>query len=485
MKRAITLLLLASMLTGITACGSTSDNGGQTTPADTVGTTAPETEPLTDGLPEKDMGGYEFVVYMPSHTAFAWALTYVDVEETTGDIVYDEMYDRNRRIEERFNCVISESLHDTVGVEVLVNSVLAGESEYKIAQIFDELINTANSAGALATWEKLPYVNLDAEWWNQSANECFVVNGKQYAAMGDFNLSEYSKAYMLYFNKDIYGEIDQEKSVYDMVMDGSWTIDAMITTAKQYAQDLNGDSKMDDKNDRYGYAACSKVGMSMLITGAGIKYIETDKDGNPYFAIPGNESALEKMQGIIDRFKGSENWYYNAPDAYGGMQDTNFLDGRSLFQAASIWQTDSYRSLEFDMGMLPAPKYDEKQDDYHCVVAGGVVTAIPKTLNDEDLENVSIILEALSFDSRQNLLPLYKETVLQTKYARDDESSKIIDIIFDSATYDTGILVWTSARRQYMMNEFFNLTDTLVSSTETLKNRMADEIQQTIDALAD
>lgn len=481
MKQKITILILASMLASLASCGNSE--------AKPTGTTAPNAETTTstpeqtDNLPEKKMNGYDFVIYMPDHNKLTWALTWMDVTETTGDIVYDEMYDRNRRIEERFDCKISESLQEN-NTTALRNSVLAGDNLFKIAQINDVGLLSASTVEAITTWDKLPYVNLDAEWWNQSANEAFTILGKQYAAIGDYNLSEYSKAYMLYFNKDIYNELEQEKSVYDMVLDGTWTIDALISTAKQYARDLNGDTKMDDQNDRYGYAACPKVGMSLLIAGSGIKFVVTDKTGMPYFAIPCNETALDKMQKIIDKFKGSENWYYNAPDAYGSMQDGNFTDGRALFQAASIWQTDTYRALEFDLGMLPAPKFDEKQEDYHSIVAGGVVTAIPKSLSEEEFENVSIILEALAFDSRKNLLPTYKTTVLQGKYARDDESMKMIDIIFDSATYDMGVLAWEKARHTYMTGEFTTFADTLVSTTETLKAQMADDIQTTIDAIS-
>ena len=139
--------------------------------------------------------------------------------------------------------------------------------------------------------------------------------------------------------------------------------------------------------------------------------------------------------------------------------------------------------IEQDIGLLPVPKYDEKQENYQCITAAGLISCLPKSLPTDELEKVGIICEALAFDSRQKVLPVYKETVLKGKYARDPESTRIIDIIFDSACFDAGVLMWYSLRETYMSGPFFTLTDTLASTTKMVQRVAEAEIKQTVKAV--
>lgn len=480
MKNAVTLILLASLLTSLASCGGGS---GTTDTSAADSTTAGDTVPtISDNLPERDMGGFEFTIYIPNPEKMTYCLRTMDVTETNGEVLNDAIYDRNRRAEERFNCRIAESWQGGTGVSPFINAVMAGDNTFKIAQIADTNTNPVVSAGVLTPWDDLAYVDLDADWWNDSAAQTFTIGGKVYGAVGDFNLSEYSKAYMLYFNKDIYAEIPDQPSLYDYVLNGTWTLDKFTAVAKQYARDLNGDTVMNE-NDQWGFVGTAKVGMQMFISGAGVTFIETNADGDPYFGVPTNQSSMEKMQSIIELFSGSGDWYSQLDNPMGGMNDAQFIEGKTLFQAASIWNTDTYREVEQDIGMLPAPKFDEDQADYHCITAGGLISMVPKSLSEEELENTGIICEALAFDSRRNVLPVYKETVLKGKYARDEESIQIIDIIFDAASFDAGVLLWGDIRTDYVSGPFFKFDGTLASTTESIKSKIENTIKKTVDAV--
>ncbi|MBE6613144.1 MAG: hypothetical protein E7632_11695 [Ruminococcaceae bacterium] len=67
----------------------------------------------------------------------------------------------------------------------------------------------------------------------------------------------------------------------------------------------------------------------------------------------------------------------------------------------------------------------------------------------------------------------------------EEESSEIINIIFDSQTFDTGVNTWTDARRAYLRGTFFKFDDTLISTTDTVKPLMEAAIEATIEALAE
>jgi hypothetical protein len=94
--------------------------------------------------------------------------------------------------------------------------------------------------------------------------------------------------------------------------------------------------------------------------------------------------------------------------------------------------------METDFGILPFPKFNEAQENYYSVVNPytGVMLGIPQSA--EDLNRVSIILEALAAESRYTLQPAYYDVALTRKYTRDEESEEMLDIIFGSRVYDIG-----------------------------------------------
>jgi len=68
-------------------------------------------------------------------------------------------------------------------------------------------------------------------------------------------------------------------------------------------------------------------------------------------------------------------------------------------------------------------------------------------------ERTGIILEALAAESRNTVIPAYKETCLKTKFARDDESLGMLDIIFDNVVVDLGTIVFWESIRNTLIEE--------------------------------
>ena len=158
------------------------------------------------------------------------------------------------------------------------------------------------------------------------------------------------------------------------------------------------------------------------------------------------------MQKISEEF-GKTDIYYDINDS--SVYMNMFSSGRVVFAADTMYDTEKYRYFEINIGMLPSPKWDESQDRYYSITVGGVVSALPKTLPEDEKEYTGMLMEAMAFASKYDTLPAYKQIVLQGKYANYYESSEMIDIIFESQTYDLGVTVW-DIRGQYMKNIFEN-----------------------------
>lgn len=483
MKNAFIFILALICVLVIVSCADENSPGKSvttTTGDNTNLSDEDETEILSDNLPAVDMEGTTITFLNYTDAALGWALKKLDSNEMSGDLVNDAIYERNMRAEERFNVIIEEIENGSV-INTFKNSVMAGDTTYDISQIADDGVNQLLTAGVMSSWDIMPYVNLEADWWNQDANNVFQIGGNQFAAIGDFNLAMYSKSYLYFFNKDMYKNMSYDEDLYKIVKDGRWTAEKLVTLAKDFSIDLNGDG-IYNATDQYGLVQTTKVHFSLLITGAGVKFVEFDSEGEPYFAVPQNERSQLVLQHLLELHK-DKNWYHRTSTAMGGVEPELFKNGQSLFIAATMWNTETFREFDIDMGMLPAPKYDEAQENYYSITVGGLVSVIPKTMTPERAENVSILLEALSFDSRINTIPVYKEVVLQTKYARDAESAEMIDIIFNSQTYDLGVDIWTKARSTYIEKVFHDMNDVLTSTTESLITIMDTEIKNTVEAV--
>ena len=127
-----------------------------------------------------------------------------------------------------------------------------------------------------------------------------------------------------------------------------------------------------------------------------------------------------------------------------------FLDGRSLFLVDKITSCVSaqFREMEDDYGIIPLPKYDEAQETYYShASAHADCFAIP--VINEDFERCSIILEAMAAEGYKTIRPAVYDVAIKQKGARDEDSAKMIDLIYNGRTgdfadlYDEWGLVYT------------------------------------------
>jgi len=127
----------------------------------------------------------------------------------------------------------------------------------------------------------------------------------------------------------------------------------------------------------------------------------------------------------------------------------------------------------------PIPKYDEIQEQYYSPVNpfSGVLLGVPKTA--EDLDRTSIILEALSAESRYTLKPAYYDVALTRKYTRDDESNEMLDIIFNSRVYDIGAIYSFSG----IFVNFSGMAGTENRNVVSMYEKNSARIQAAIDKL--
>ena len=109
---------------------------------------------------------------------------------------------------------------------------------------------------------------------------------------------------------------------------------------------------------------------------------------------------------------------------------------------------------------------------------------ILKTLPDERLENVSAILEALSFAGHYDVLPIYKEVMMKGKYAQDAESEEMFDIVLNSMCFDFGLIAWEQkVANPIIAGIYASGEGNVVSTFAKLENKINGVIEKLIENL--
>ncbi|MBE6658768.1 MAG: extracellular solute-binding protein [Ruminococcaceae bacterium] len=488
MKQHLSLFLLCTVLIGaLLSCGETDTPG--TTPDETQGntdaSTAAVTEAvITDGLPDTDMQGFEMRFLNATGDSLTWANVQLDAEAANGDLINDSIFERNSYIEERFNCTlnyVSEPWHDiSTGYQKIV---MAGDNPYDIIMLYG--IDVAGKIDQMADMTHIPHLSLDREWWNPHATRTFRIGDKQVAAAGNFSLSYVSTANCLLFNKTIHDEINLETSLYDTVRTGKWTTDEFFRVCRLAEKDLNGDGAMDE-NDRMGVTGTVKAFHHLLVIGAGLHYVTMDEENFPVFDAVSNEKLVGFIGQVLQLEENDPNAFFWPTTVDGMDYPVDFQAGGCMFYVTWPHNITALRDMKDDFGIIPAPKYDEAQDTYYANMANGEVATLPRSYDPDRLENIGTLLEAMSFYTQKEIVPTYKNVLLENKVARDEDSSEMLDIVFGGITFDYGINVWQEHIGNKIMSDIFlKKNNAVVSTLEKMQNAVTVQIEKLRETVAD
>ena len=325
-------LLIALLSTASVSCSGSGDDSVVTEGA-AAETTTPVTEAVTedpalkDSLPEADLGGAPFRM-----TIFGTDLnrpqTYVDAQD--GNIVNDAVYSKIRTVEERFNTdiVLTEmSYLEENHVGALEQAILAGEDSTDLAQGHD--VNMANAAmeGLFINVLEIPHLDFSKPWWPTATTESMTVAGQMYLMCNNIAYNNLAQTRVMYFNKTLMQELDFEMP-YQMVYDGTWTLDAMREMSAQAYRDLNGNSEI-DKEDRFGYVSMPYY--YGIFEPFRVEPYRKDENGSLYYEVylDRTQKVVEKMYDLIF---GEGGYLYPSKDSDYQDQVLNlFCEDRSLF----------------------------------------------------------------------------------------------------------------------------------------------------------
>ncbi|MCQ2429107.1 MAG: hypothetical protein MJ192_02135 [Clostridia bacterium] len=493
-KRILCGLLAGLMLLTCIGCGNGEDVTDETQP-DAAKTEEIETE-LKDNVPELNYNDDEVTIL--SRYREGWTSGEIAVEGLNKDPVNDAVYERNKTVEDRLGLkIISQEEHNddqALVITMIKNDVSSGAGEYDLLAAACYVTLNESLNGTFADLRQTEYVDFDKPWWSQGFNSAVEYKGAQFAVTGAAVLSMYRFAFATLFNKRLFKEANVP-NLYDNVRDGTWTLDYQISIVSSFHRD-DGNGKQDATGDVYGLITTDYISTDPYWSSCQVPILTKDEYGD--YTLENFDSA--RLSDVCDKlillYYGSDGATYDIAH-YGADQEQDdirdmFSEGWGAMATLRLMALEnaSMRDMVDEYGVVPMPKFDEVQKDYQTLLHDQfTVLAVPTTVRDDRLTEVSALMEVLCYQSYKTVKPAYYDVALRSKYMKDPDSAEMLDLLINNIYIDPGI-IYTNALstfhdglRQIMGSKKNTVVSkyksTLKSATKALK-KMCDKLDKLI-----
>ena len=422
-------MLAAVMLLGCVLTSCTNDNTPNTDKPDNHETETTSEDDLFEDMRNLTYSGEEFNVF--TYKSEDW-FQYFEELEGGSQRLNEATYERNGIVEELFDIDImietAAGNRDTVIMEFMTKS-LAGGAEIPdlVVPFATETITGLLAGGYLADIKNVDYMNLTADYYNQSVNENFTFMGKQYCFVSDYTYALQQRfAYLanvdMIDERGVLDELETEAdSIYELVTLGEWTWENLgLMIANIYSD--NGSE--DIANATFGLTVnYNTAAYTMNNWGVGLKLVTPTDDGFAFslysLDIQDRWDDLLTLVNSTDAYLDSSNDYYQY-----------FQNGRAMFSTYSSdpWNLTQEPWNKIHFAYLPYPKY-QAEDEYITTAHGGLMF-IPAGA--KDIEMVGAVVEALSRSSEIYIREAYIQYYFEGRVIQDAEGVEIYELIRDA-----------------------------------------------------
>lgn len=483
--KALSLFLAAiTCFSLLASCEQTGEDTAVTTTS-AVSTDEQDADLLVEQLyGERDYDGQKFRILAVEagqmwYTLISDTANEVWFEDAGSDLLQKSVYERNKKTEDLLNIEITpvwggtaQDVRDKVTEATLTN---IDDFDVAFASLVELMICASN--GSLLNLNNYDSFDCTHPWWNEKFVENITLfDTDLYVIAGAVNIWDDCSLEALIFNKDYlerYGCDDP----YQMVFDGTWTIDNQRKIMKQCTADVNGDQEMDD-SDNWGASGLGIIlysGMYGLDTG-----ITRMSDSGIPELVCTSEDHITKVQAYFNTVMNSDALYQQGIEGEKGYTEM-FIDGQSGILMANLATLFSLRNMEDEYGVLPLAKYNEEQKNYTGLNNGSIYTcyAVPKNCTDPDF--ALACLEVMSGYSVDTLDYNLHEILFVTKLTRDQESRKVLKMLQDTISFDWSYVGEWRGNLVSMYDLKAGWPFTLASNLESEKDAAQARLDEMID----
>lgn len=418
---------------------------------------------------------------------------YLDAS-SDGDKVDKAVYSRNRRVEQDMGCVI---VIDERGwtydfnpyIDAINNAITTDLATWDAVYLPVNKRPDLVTSGKFRDLADISTINLGEDWWDGTLNEAFMLSDRLYFASSPLQMMSFDTSWGIFFNVDLldaYGMEDPR----ELVNNNEWTVEKMMALCRDNAQ-LNGaESYYWDANTRQVYGISAHPNLpDKLLYAAGERYVIKDDDGDPVYSAGGTRfvdvvNTLATFLGAEHNLEASsEDMAADGTDFKGGGYLYAFANSRAFFMGAEIKAARQLKSLDqvVNYGLVPLPKFNSEQKEYYTpIVESLLVMTIPVTCTRE--EDVGAVLDALSYYSYRDVLPVYYSNILYRGYEAEDVP--MVEILKNTRGVDMAYYYnWNDKLAEQVRDRIFDGTGNISDSLATESVRIATLIQNWKESL--
>lgn len=403
-------------------------------------------------------------------------------EPDLSDVVDSAVMKRNSRVEEMLDVVIECTLvpdgqdsHATISKR-MDRENLAGTVSFDLVTgpMYTLIASALN--GTFINLSSLEYLDLSKYYWSQGYNYYASAGSVQHTATGAATLSIYRYMYVTVCNEQVFAAKGLP-SLYEVVKAGDWTLEYQTNLTKDLYVNLNSDPER-DKGDAYGFVSGARTSLDTYWISCDAQVISKD-DENFYTYI----GSTDKLSSLVDRIF---DLYYENEGAYivsSGIDDTNNAEILSVFSAGNSAMAsmmimgieNGLQNVEWEFSIVPIPKYDKAQKDYHThvqdqVTAFGICTALSADMK----QTVGAVMEAMGAESYKYVYPAYFENVLPYRYLKTPESAELLQTIYEGCDFSLVFQClateypWTTLLRTVVDSEYNSISNQMASLVDKI-----------------
>lgn len=498
MKKFLCLLLAALMLLSLVACGESND--------DPQG----EQSSQDNGAAEQETADPNYVCDLPSNLNYGGekiGVLYADVNNKGDEliseklglgVVSDAVYERNVAVQDWLK-VEFEFYPENDAAQVANSQTLdiqSGQGDYDLVVNGTYVSVQPAMEGKYINLTPLENVDTSKHYWTQGYNDMvtFTDENMQFLASGPIAISMFRFMYLTLYNKTLFVD-NRIDDLYDVVMNGGWTLDYQYSIVKDHYVDKDGDTKASE-GDFFGFVTGDTISVDPYMVAADIHMVIKDADtGDLTF----NAEAISDLSDLCDKvqllYNDESTYVYKGASLddvpYNFIMD-HFTDNNALMITTMFLKMETnYDSLgALSYGIAPMPKFSENQTSYYSYVQDQVSCfGISAVVGDiERQEMLAAVLEAMAYHSYKLVRPAYYETALSERYMQDPQSKEVLDMIFDTLYFDFSSScsnIFTSCVIRDNLRPILSGTDNRVSSStkswERSVNRFLEKYNETLE----
>ncbi len=446
MKKLLCLFLAGLMLLStlsMVACGNTGDTEVETKAPTEAGQ---EEDTLDENyvceLPDLDFGKEEVNVLFAKRPGREDEL--VSSGGIEAGVLSGAVYERNIAVEEQLGVKLNyiPNDDDTVADKLKID-ITGGDGAYDLVADGTYRAIVPVIEGHYKDLNDTEYVDVNKHYWTQGYNDMvtFTEDNKQYLVTGSVAISLFRYMYLTIYNKTLFEERKLE-DLYSIIKNGEWTLDYQFSILTDTFANADGDDAVTEE-DFHGFVTGDTISVDPYLVASDVHMIVKDADT---YELKFNMDANERLTDLYDKVQkiyNTQNTFVFKSSEKDDVGKTfiiqKFTDKKAMMATIQFYSMETnYNEVgALNYGIAPIPKFSTDQKEYYSYVQDQVTGLGISAAVKEDREAMaSAVLEAIGYHSYLLVRPAYYETTLSERYMKDPQSLEILEIIFDSLSFD-------------------------------------------------